>query len=57
MELLLEKKSRDIVKMTNMLVLVFVENVVQKIINSKEFAIAILITVLMEVERLFVQIF
>ena len=56
MELLLEKKSRDIVKMTNMLVLVFVENVVQNIINSKEFAIVILITV-MEVERLFVQIF
>ena len=56
MESLLEKKSRDIAKMANMLVLVFVENVVQNIINSKELAIAIPITV-MEVERFFVQIF
>ena len=56
MESLLEKKSRDIAKMANMLVLVFVENVVQNIINSKELAIVIPITV-MEVERFFVQIF
>ena len=56
MESLLEKKSRGIVKKANMLVLVFVENVVQNIINSKELAIVILIIV-MEVERFFVQIF
>ena len=56
MKTALEKKSRDIAKMANMLVLVFIENVVQNIINSKELAIVILITV-MEVETLFVQIF
>ena len=56
MESLLEKKSRDIAKMANMLVLVFVENVVQNIINSKEHVIVIPIIV-MEVERFFVQIF
>ena len=56
MESLLEKKSRDIAKIANMLVLVFVENVVQNIINSMELAIVILTTV-MEVERFLVQFF
>ena len=56
MESLLEKKSRDIAKMTNMQVLAFVENVVQNIINSMELAIVILTTV-MEVERFLVQFF